>query len=236
VSVTGIVAALRAEARTLGPVGRTPYPAATGGAIIRLQDGNLLIIGGMGPEAASVAAVALVAAGARNLLSFGLAGALDPQLAAGAILLPQAVTDGAGRVHGTCEPWRERLMARLGAPDADGILLSVAQPLTTPAAKSRARMHTAAAAVDMESFAIATVAAQSGVNFLAARVVVDTAADSVPRSVARATDGRGEVNVGRLLLGLMLAPAEVVPLVRLAQRYRVAMRALRDLASCGVMA
>jgi len=238
VSVTGIVAALAVEARTL----RSRRPARLGGAsaapaIDSLDDGSLLVISGMGSEAAAAAALALLAAGARNLLSFGLAGGLDPALAAGAILLPQAVTDDAGTVHMTFSPWRERLAARLGSRVVvGGTLLSVARPLTTPESKSEARIRTAACAVDMESFAVAAVAARHAVNFLVARAVVDTASDTVPGSVMLATGPHGEIDVPRLLLGLMRAPSQLGGMLQLARRSRAALDSLRYLARRGVAA
>jgi nucleoside phosphorylase len=232
VSVTGIVAALTAEARTLGPLRSTP-DRTHALAISTLRDGNLLIISGMGPQAAARAAAALVAAGADGLLSFGLAGALDPQLPAGAMLLPDAVTDGTGAVHRTCAVWRERLAARAGA-ESGGTLLSLAQPLLTPLAKSAARTRTQAYAVDMESFAIGSVATQAQVNFAVARVVVDTAVDSLPASVLRATDAQGVVNYPRLVSGLLRSPLELFALLRLASRYRMAMGTLRKLGRQGL--
>jgi len=240
VSVTGIVAALTAEARTLLPVQPARVSAVGGSAIHILRNGDLLIISGMGSAAATQAARTLVAAGARALLSFGLAGALDPALAAGAVLLPAAVTDGAGTVHAAYDPWRERLAAlqlahgNTQALIVEGALLSVAEPLTTAQGKSQARARTGAVAVDMESFAIAQVAADQGVKFAVARVVVDTAADSLPGVVLQATDVRGEVDYRRLASGLLRRPPELLALLRLAQRYRVAMRSLRALAAAGL--
>jgi hypothetical protein len=35
------------------------------------------------------------------------------------------------------------------------------------------------------------------------------------------------VQIGRLIAGLILAPGEIAALIRLAQRYRIAMRSLR---------
>jgi adenosylhomocysteine nucleosidase len=237
VSVTGFVAALTAEARTLGPLQPLPGSAAPGNPPIhRLSDGNLLVISGMGPQAAAAAAQALVAAGAAGLLSFGLAGALDPSLRAGAVLLPELVTDPAGQVHSTYDAWRERLVSRLGAgvhPEG-GSLLSVMQPLTTTLTKSQSRAATGARAVDMESFAIANVAAASGLKFAVARVVVDTAADSLPRSVSLATGPRGEVAYLRLASGLVRRPSDLFGLLNLARRYRVAMRSLQYLAQRGL--
>jgi adenosylhomocysteine nucleosidase len=228
VSVTGIVAALTAEARTLGPV-------PGGCALDILPDGNLLAISGMGPDAAARAARALIAAGARNLLSFGLAGALDPRLRAGTVLLAETVLDGSGTAYPTCAPWRERLaLVAASRGVVGGAMLSVAQPLLSAATKAQARTGSGACAVDMESFAIGTVAAQQGANFAVARVVVDTAADSVPHSVTVATGARGEVNYRRLAISVLGAPWEIPALLRLSRRYRAAMDSLRFLGRQGV--
>jgi len=229
VSVTGIVAALAAEARTLGAAARH------GSAVGRLADGNLVAVSGMGPGAATRAALDLVAAGARQLLSFGLAGALDPRLGAGTVLLADAVLDEDGAVHATCAPWRERLAARAATRGAvGGAVLSVAQPLLDAAAKAQARQRSGASAVDMESFAIGSVAVRQGVEFAVARVVVDTAADAVPASAMAATGPRGEVRYPRLLLGVLGRPQEIPALLRLSRRYRTAMESLAFLARQGV--
>ncbi|HEV2700151.1 MAG TPA: hypothetical protein VGV09_00865 [Steroidobacteraceae bacterium] len=218
-SVTGIVAALQAEARTLDP----------------LPNDRLVALSGMGPQAAARAAQDLVAAGAQGLLSFGLAGALDPKLAAGAVVMPQCVIDGAGGAYTPYGPWRDRLAAQAAAiADAamvvGGTLLSVAQPLSSVAAKSQARSRTNACAVDMESFAIAEVAARLGVRFAIARVVIDGAADALPLSVIHATGPYGAVNLPRLVAGLVSTPGDLLTLMRLPRRYRAALRTLRALA------
>lgn len=218
-SVTGIVAALRAEARTLDP----------------LPKDCLVALAGMGPQAAARAAQELVAAGAGALLSFGLAGALDSQLRAGALVLPDCVVDGTGGTYPTYGPWRERLAAQAASMTqacgvVGGTLLSVALPLATLEAKSQARANTRACAVDMESFAIAQVAARMGVRFAVARVVIDGAGDALPQSVIRATGDFGDVNLPRLVAGLVRAPADLPMLLRLPRRYGTARRALRALA------
>jgi hopanoid-associated phosphorylase len=234
----GIVAALTAEARTLGPPAAQRPTSPGAPAIHTLADGRLLVISGMGPQRATHAARALVAAGAQGLLSFGLAGALDPDLRTGVVLLPQDVRDESGQVHTTYGPWRERLAAHARArADSQvrmgGVLLSVLEPLTNPVSKSQARWQSGASAVDMESFAIASVAVEKGVSFAVVRVVIDTALDTVPASITQATNAYGEANYARLAAGLLRAPTELAALLRLARRYRVAMQTLRSLGQRG---
>ena len=67
----GVVAALEAEARTLGPALRRQNGLAY------LGDGAMLAVSGMGGALAAAAARRLVDAGASGLMSFGLAGGLD---------------------------------------------------------------------------------------------------------------------------------------------------------------
>ncbi len=209
------------EARTLGPAVRRPD------GLSAVSGGSLLVLSGIGYAAAAVGARSLVDAGACALLSFGLAGGLDPRLSAGAVVIPSEVISREGKRLPTSRDWRENLSAAVRAhcPIANGDLLSSLQAIDTLTAKSAAFRGTGAVAVDMESLAVAEVAAASNVPFAALRVIVDTAADVLPSSVLTATRG-GQVRIGRLIGGLALAPADLVGLVRLARRYRTAIRSL----------
>jgi hypothetical protein len=78
----------------------------------------------------------------------------------------------------------------------------------------------------MESAAVAAIASHHNLPFIAVRVIVDTAADTLPRAVVNASRA-GRMQIGRLMAGLILSPGEIGALIRLAQRYRVAVRSLR---------
>jgi len=148
-----------------------------------------------------------------------------------------AAADEAGSaplVSATSADWRQRLRAAL--PDSciacSGTLLTSERPIGHPRAKAHAWRHAGAAAVDMESAAIAQVAGQAGLPFIALRVIVDTAADELPMAVLAASAG-GRLRMGRLIGGLLRAPGEVGALIRLAARYRIASRVLATLAHPG---
>jgi adenosylhomocysteine nucleosidase len=213
----GIVCALASEARHLRPT-----------------DSTLVITTGMGSSAATTGARALVDAGARALVSFGMAGGLDPSLQAGEILLPAEVLTADGRIYRCEARWRERLGATIAA--RSGRLLTSAKSVGSVEEKAALFGSTGAVAVDMESAAIAEVAEQQGVPFLAVRVVVDSAADVLPRAVTSAADSEGHLHIWRLIGALALAPNELAPLIRLAQRYRAANRSLATVARTGSLA
>ena len=223
-----MVAALEAEARTLGPAVRRRDGLAS------LGDGALLAVSGMGGPLAAAAARRLAEAGASALLSFGLAGGLDPALRAGRVVLPDEIISRGGTRVATSTEWRRHLRLGLAAlePVTACTLLTSAQPLESVAEKAAAFRETGAAAVDMESLAIGEVAAALDLPFIAVRVIVDGAADLLPPAVVAAGRG-GQLSLLRLIGGLIVAPQDLVPLIRLARRYRTATRSLAAVARAG---
>jgi adenosylhomocysteine nucleosidase len=225
----GVVVALEAEARTLGPAVRRRD------GLSFLSDGALLAVSGMGGALAAAAARCLVDAGASALMSVGLAGGLDPCLGAGSVVVPSEVISRGGVRFSTSVEWRERLGAAIAKrqPVAAGKLLTSATAIGAAVDKARVFHETGAVAVDMESLAIAEVAGAHGLPFIAVRVIVDTAADVLPRAVTAASQA-GQLRVWPLLGGLALAPLDIVALIRLAQRYRAATRSLAAVARAGL--
>jgi adenosylhomocysteine nucleosidase len=226
----GVVAALTTEARTLGP------PTPRGADIATTRDGMLIAVSGIGGMAAAGAARRLADAGASSLVSWGLAGGLDPVLAAGTICLPEFVTTAVGAGFPTDHHWRELVGAAIAARRVvvGGTLLSSERAIEDVAGKAAAFRQSGAAAVDMESHAIAGIAASRGLPFIAIRVIVDTATDILPEAVlAASTDG--QVHALRLLQGLVRSPRDIAPLVRLAMRYRAARQSLVAVARSGAL-
>ena len=187
-----------------------------------------MAVSGIGLVAAEAAARALVEAGVSALMTFGMAGGLDPTLKAGSVVLPRELISEAGTRWLASRSWRERVAAAVSPLRAvtEGNLLTSARAIDTPTDKTAAFRETGAAAVDMESAAVAQIADKHNLPFIAVRVIVDTAADKLPRAVVNASRA-GKVHIGRLVAGLVVAPGEIVALVRLAQRYRIAIRSLR---------
>jgi adenosylhomocysteine nucleosidase len=227
------VAALAAESRPLGRPNRRREEPAT------LADGTLLIVSGVGAAAAAQAARRLAAAGAGALISWGMAGGLDPALTAGTLVLPSEVVSPDGARFLTAHDWREctsRAIAAIG-PLCSGRLLTSREALSSVAAKALAFRDTAAVAVDMESSAVAEVAAQARLPFLAVRAIVDTAAEAVPQAALTATrPGTDAARLGQVLGALIRMPWELPAMIRLAGSYAAARRSLGAVARSGALA
>ncbi len=157
-TLLGLVVGLPAEARTLAR--NHPVP----GRIQELSAETLLAVSGIGPRRAQRAGEALIARGAAGILSWGIAGGLDPALGTGTLLLPDRVIGTEGRVFPADSGWRQRFREVLqGGPAAVTRPLAEASvPAADPASKRSLFEATRAAAVDMESAGAARAALGGG--------------------------------------------------------------------------
>lgn len=215
-----VVAALHVEARCLPGA---PVHGSAGEASVHVR------IAGVGPGNAERAARAAVAAGARALLSWGFAGALDPCLRSGAIVLPLAVVAADGQRFPVDAEWHRRLLASL-APRlrvSTEPIGEAQRPLRGTGAKAAHRGVFAVAAVDMESAAIARVAHEAGIAFAAVRAVTDTVTRNVPASALAALDLEGALRPRALPAALARRPRDLPALMALVPGFLFARRALR---------
>ena len=175
-----------------------------------------------------------MARGVAGLVSFGLAGGLDPALAAGALVVPSRVIE-AGLSYAT-DP---ALSARLGGMMQRHALAGSAI-LADPAAKRAARAATGAAIIDLESGAVARVATRHNLPFAVLRAVCDPAGRTLPPLALAALDAGGRIGSGRVLASLLRQPWQIPALLGLAgdaMRARLALAAAvrRQQASGGVV-
>lgn len=187
---------------------------------------------GPGPAAAAAGAERAVARGAEVLVSWGSAGALG-RVEPGDIVLPPGIVDGQQHRF-AADPGLVGILAhafREIAPVHRRDMLSVDSPVTTTARKRRLVDVVGAVAVDMESFAIAEVAARNGLPLVIVRVIVDGPDHGVPPCAIAGMDG-ARTRPGRVLAGLLKSPREAPALLALALAAR---RARRTLAACAAV-
>lgn len=194
--------------------------------MVQVNDHAVLWLSGMGAQAARTAAEELCRQGATALVSFGVAGALDSNLKPGDLVLPDAI-------HADIQlsvniPWRNRLqqMLPIDITAVNGILANSATPLTSERAKWDLAQATGACAVDMESGAIAKVAAAESIPFIAVRVIIDPVQFSPPQALLGAIYPDGGVNPMRLLTLLLKRSVHLSTLMRMGIGMRAARKTL----------
>jgi len=117
----------------------------------------------------------------RGLVSFGLAGGLDPAVSAATVVVPRAVA-GTGGERWEADAALVRIFEAAGARRIP-LLLASESILPDPAAKEAAFHAAGASAVDMESGVIAAAARVAGVPFAVLRGISDPAGARLPPAV-----------------------------------------------------
>lgn len=220
----GVVTGWTAEARCLPP-------RWAGTAIIWRCSGAR-------SENARRAAQILTAEGAMRLVSFGIAGGLDPALAPGHIVIAESVIIPGGERFATDPDDRARLVAALsqrGVPATALVVAGVDHAITTPEDKATLRRRTGAAACDMESHGVAVAARAAGLPFTVCRAVADPAGRSLPRAAFVGLTPTGESDPWALVAALLMRPTDLWNVIRLGRDSRRALGALRRLRALGLL-
>jgi adenosylhomocysteine nucleosidase len=177
-------------------------------------------IGGGSAAGADIAARQLIESGVRALISLGLAGGLDPVLRPGTVIVPSAVIDGEEQY-----PTDPRLARLLGGATPH-VLLAMETIVASTTEKQRLHDTTGAAAIDLESGAVARAAAAHGIPFAALRVTCDPAQRSLPPAALAALDSQGAIALRRVLASVLGQPSQIPALLALARESAAARRSL----------
>jgi adenosylhomocysteine nucleosidase len=155
-------------------------------------------VGGVGPERATRATRLLIDGHRpRRVISAGFAGGLDPGLPRGGLIEPVAV-------RGEKTPTPLRLAAARGEPvGAQPLIVTLDRIARTVADKAELAAATGAVLVDMETLAVAEVAAAAGLPCYGLRVVSDAATDELPPDVGRLLRSQSTAKRAGMLLGML---------------------------------
>jgi adenosylhomocysteine nucleosidase len=185
------------------------------------------------PERARAQALGWAADGRiQALMSFGLCGGLDPELAPGHVVVAHRIALPEGGALEFDARWAHAIAARIAGARVAPLL--GARDVAATAAEKRALFERhGVPAIDMESRGVAEAAREAGVPFVALRAVADPAGRTLPKVAARAIDARGRVRPFRVLLGLVTRPHDIPALMVLGGDAR---RGYEALAAAGMRA
>ena len=180
--------------------------------------------GGGDVQGLSDALEAELARGARGVISFGIAGGLVDDIAAGTSLVARAIV--AQDVCWRCDvDWARAVAQRV--PEATMVdLAGTDAPVMHASAKRALQRATGAAAVDTESHIAAAIAARYGLPFAAFRVVADSAWRTLPPVASVALARNGKIKRAAVLRSMAGNPAQIPSVLRTAHEARRAFRAL----------
>jgi hopanoid-associated phosphorylase len=165
----------------------------------------------------------------RGVISFGVAGGLDPTLKSGDVVVATEVMAGDAR-------WlagltlNEDLIASValgGRRIVRGRLAGAEEVVVARHVKAALHSETGAAAVDMESHIAADYAAKAGLPFAALRVVSDPAHRALPSSAMAAIKPNGDIDLRKIMRSVVRNPMTLRDLVSTGIDFSRALRSLR---------
>jgi len=215
----GILVGLRSEARTLARAYDTGVAA--------------IEISGARPELAQAGAKRLINLGCTHLLSYGLAGALAPNLRPGQLILPEAIITPSGIRADVMPSWHQAALGLLGElmPITNALAASDTA-IALVADKAALAQRSGAVAVDMESHHLAVAAKDAGLPFLVIRVIADTATQVLPPAALVGVTPSGDTDLKAVLVSVLSHPTQIPALIGLG---RAAAAAHRTLTRCDLL-
>jgi hopanoid-associated phosphorylase len=165
----------------------------------------------------------------RGVISFGVAGGLDPSLRSGDVVVATEVLAGDARWAAGLS-LNDDLISKLTSGRrrvVRGCLAGAEEVILGLSCKAALHSETGAAAVDMESHIAAAYAAEAGLPFAALRVISDPAHRALPALARAAIKPNGQIDVATVLRGLVRNPAAVRGLVSTGLDFNRALRSLR---------
>lgn len=155
-----------------------------------------------------------------GLISFGVAGGLDPELQPGTCVVGSTILCGETRTA-TDPVWSQRLLRKI--PEAvHGPLMGVSAPVARPEDKRVLYEQTGAVAVDMESHVVASLARKHDIPMAAIRVITDPAERALPACAVSAMRPNGTTDILAMIRSVMARPRELPALLQTALDARAA--------------
>ncbi len=152
------------------------------------------------------------------ILSAGFSGALDPKMKVGNIVVADVVCD----VHGQELVQNSNMPANPDAGLFVGRILNTDEIVRTVEEKQRLAHEHGAIAVDMESLAVAQVAAETHTKYLAVRVISDDMSADLPPEVLSVLGATGTYRVGAAVGAVWKRPGAVKDLWKLREAAHLA--------------
>ncbi len=159
------------------------------------------------PQKARWLARELVKKGAKRLMSFGIAGGLEPGLPIGSMIIGTHVAS-IDATQACDAAWIDSLTQKLPEAHCGGVWGS---EFLIPTAKDKRALYekTRCLIVDMESQCVAQIASEAHIPFSVVRVGCDTSEMNVPPVVMAAISEDGSINVPKALWSILRYPRQI---------------------------
>ena len=201
------------------------------GNCINISDQILVAHTGMGWHNTFQSAKQLLAFGVDQLIGWGTAAGLSPTVAAGDLIIPDAVIISEEK-YSTHHEFNNKILKHIapGLRWHKGLIYGANEVLDSVESKQEIFAKTRCIGADMESGALAQAAIENKVPFTIIRAVSDPVYQSIPKSVEIGLEEDGGFNTKKFIKAISSRPQDWLPMVKLARNFKKARKTLNIVA------
>ena len=154
------------------------------------------------------------------IISFGLAGSINPMVQNGKIIIPQNIIDKSGNKKKVSKKYSDFFNKRISAKVFRQNLITVDKIEFNLNNKKYLRKNISF--IDMESSYIQLEAIKKKIPFIAMRVIFDDLDFSIPDFLKTCINADGNLNIFKLFINITLKPKRILKLIKLSKKYNKA--------------
>ena len=154
------------------------------------------------------------------IISFGLAGSMNPKVQNGKIIIPKNIIDKSGNKKKVSKKYSDFFNKRISDKVFKQNLITVDKIEFNLNSKKYLRKNISF--IDMESSYIQLEAIKKKIPFIAMRVIFDDLDCSIPDFVKTCINADGNLNIFKLFINITLKPKRILTLIKLSKKYNEA--------------
>lgn len=163
------------------------------------------------------------------IISFGLAGSINPKVQNSKIIIPKNIIDKFGNKKKVSKKYSDFFNKRISDKVFSQNLITVDKIEHNLNNKKYLKKNISF--IDMESSYIQKEAGKKKIPFIAIRVIFDDLSFSIPKFLKTCINTDGNLNVFKLLINIFLKPKRIFKLIKLSKKYKKASIVLNKISS-----
>ena len=163
------------------------------------------------------------------IISFGLAGSMNPKVQNGKIIIPQNIIDKSGNKKKVSKKYSDFFNKRISGKVFRQNLITVDKIEFNLNNKKYLRKNISF--IDMESSYIQLEAIKKKIPFITMRVIFDDLNFSIPDFLKTCINADGNLNIFKLFINITLKPKRILKLIKLSKKYNKASIVLKKISN-----
>tara|TARA_Y100000589_G_scaffold19093_1_gene15903 strand:+ start:510 stop:1181 length:672 start_codon:yes stop_codon:yes gene_type:complete len=163
------------------------------------------------------------------IISFGLAGSINPKVQNSKIIIPKNIIDKFGNKKKVSKKYSDFFNKRISDKVFSQNLITVDK--IEHNLNNKKYLNKNISFIDMESSYIQQEAIKKKIPFISMRVIFDDLNFSIPQFLKKCIDRNGNLILFKLIINIILSPKRILELIELSKKYKKASIVLKKISN-----